>query len=223
MATMKGRKKGVCLGSIFLFANIISSKKVFCMSKVVAPLQSFSASGKVGKSLVFFSHLGRNVVRGLVTPANPQTGTQGDSRLLLGALGRATRAVVNPSDYLTDVKFVTPAGQTWVSYFIRSMIQFYGGGATGVAALQAAFDGHTKDAVFQSQAVALGLTPVVISYAEEQTTIAAGVQLYALAVHAMNIKASNPSLFNRAPYTTALASWTSANIVAFKDDITSEA
>lgn len=193
------------------------------MAKVVAPLGSFSASGKIGKSLVFFGHLGRNVVRGLVTPANPMTENQGDSRLLLGALGRATRAVVIPSDYLTDVKFVTPAGQTWVSYFIRRMIETYGGGSTGLTALQAAFDGHTKDAVFQSQAVALGLSPVTVAYAGTQTSVAAGVQLYALAVHAMNIKATNPSLFNRAPYTTALASWTTANISAFVDDITSEA
>lgn len=193
------------------------------MAKVVAPLGSFSASGKIGKALVFFSHLGRNVVRGLVTPANPMTGTQGDSRLLLGALGRASKAVAYPSDYLTDVKFVTPAGQTWVSYFIRSIIDFYGGGGTGVAALIAAFEGHTKDAIFTSQAALLGLSDLEVSYAEEAQTIPKGAMLYALAVHAMNIKASNPSLFARAPYTTALASWSSANIVSFKDDITTEA
>lgn len=190
------------------------------MAKVVAPLGSFSASGKIGKALVFFSHLGRNVVRGLVTPANPQTAGQGDSRLLLGALGRAVKVIVNPSYYYNNVTPVTPAGQTFVSFFIRAMIQKYGSGETGVVALNAAFEGHTKDTIFQSQAVALGLSAVTISYATSDVTITAGAMLYALAAHAMDIKATNPTLFNTAPYTTALASWTSANIVTFAGDLT---
>lgn len=190
------------------------------MAKVVAPLGSFSASGKIGKALVFFSHLGRNVVRGLVTPANPQTEGQGDSRLLLGAIGRAAKVVVRPSDWFTDANQVTPAGQTWVSYFIRNVIQIYGPGATGVSALNTAFEGHDKDTVFQSAAVAAGLSDLTIEYAATgEQTITAGAQLYALAAHTMNMKASNPSLFNRAPYTTALASWTTANINAFVDDL----
>lgn len=190
------------------------------MAKVVAPLGSFSASGKIGKSLVFFSHLGRNVVRGLVTPANPQTSTQGDVRLLLGAIGRAAKVVVRPSDWFSDANVVTPAGQTWVSYFIRNIIQIYGSGNTGVAALNAAFEGHTADADFQSRAVAAGLSDLTISYAETgDTTITAGAQLYALAAHTFNMKASNPSLFARAPYTTALASWDTDDILAFVQDM----
>lgn len=190
------------------------------MAKVVAPLGSFSASGKIGKALVFFSHLGRNVVRGLVTPANPQTDVQGDNRLLLGALGRSAKAVVVPSDWYSDASGVTPAGQTWVSYLIRNAIQIFGSGNTGVSALNTAFEAHSKDTIFQAQAEAAGLQDLTISYATVgDITITAGAQLYALAAHTMNMKASNPSLFNRAPYTTALASWTSANIVAFVDDI----
>jgi len=189
------------------------------MAKTVAPLQSFSASGKIGKSLVFFSHLGRNVVRGLVTPANPMTENQGSQRLLFGALGRSTRAVNLLSEYLYDAKQVTPAGQTWVSIYIRRIIETYGSGASGVTAFLAAFSGHTNDDIFEAQALLLGLSAVEVSYADTTTSISAGAQLYALAVHAMAIRATNPSLFNRAPYTTALASWTTANIVAFKDDV----
>jgi len=193
------------------------------MTKVVAPLGSFSASGKIGKSLVFFSHLGRNVVRGLVTPANPQSETQGNSRLLLGALGRMSRAVVNPSDYYNDIVTVTPSGQTWVSYAIRTIIDFYGSGATGVAALNAAVDGHSATN-WDSQAATLGLTDLTIAYAASgEQTIAAGGQLYALAQHAFSIKGSNPSLFARAPYTTALASWDSADVVSFVADLTAVA
>jgi hypothetical protein len=193
------------------------------MAKVVAPLGSFSASGKIGKSLVFFSHLGRNVVRGLVTPANPQSETQGNSRLLLGAIGRAARAVASPSDWRTDADVVTPAGQTWVSYMIRNVITIFGSGATGVAALNAAADGHSATN-WESQAATLGLTDLTISYAASaEATITAGTQLYAIAAHSMNMADSNPSLFARAPYTTVLASWASADVVSFVADLQSEA
>ena len=184
----------------FLSANIIHLTNFHNMAKVTAPLGSFSASGKIGKSLVFFSHLGRNVVRGLVTPANPQSTGQGDARLMLGACGRAAKAVVNPSDWLTDVKTVVASGQTWVSAFITNIQAIFGTGNTGVAALQAAVDGHSATN-WETQAAAAGLTDLTISYATTgDTTLTAGAQLYALAAHAMNIKASNPSLFASTPY-----------------------
>jgi len=119
------------------------------MAKVTGPLASFSATGKIGKTLVFFSHLGRNVVRSLVTPANPQTETQGDQRLLLGALGKASKAVAKTSAYLTDVKTVTPSGQTWVSAFVKGAIDLYGSGDTGVSALKDALDDHDQSALFE--------------------------------------------------------------------------
>lgn len=184
------------------------------MSKVVAPLGSFSASGKIGKSLVFFSHLGRNVVRGLVTPANPQSETQGDSRLLLGALGRSARGVARPSDYYTQIIQNVPSGQTWVSNLISYIISAYGSGATGVAALNAAFDGHSATN-WEAQAALRGLTDLTISYAASgEQTISAGAQLYVLAQMAIAKKAQHPTLFNVSPYTTALASWDSADVVA---------
>lgn len=183
------------------------------MSKVVAPLGSFSASGKIGKALVFFSHLGRNVVRGLVTPANPQSETQGDSRLLLGALGRSARGVASPSDYYSEIIQSVPAGQTWVSAMIKFMIDFYGSGATGVAALNAAADGQAATN-WQAQALTRGLTDLTISYAASgEQTITAGAQLYVLAQMAIAKHAQYPALFNAAPYTTALASWDSSDVV----------
>lgn len=193
------------------------------MAKVTAPLQSFSASGKIGKSLVFFPHLGRNVVRGLVTPANPMTPGQGSNRLLLGALGRSMRAVNYLSEYVVDSKVVVPAGQTYVSNYIKRIIENFGSGSAGVTAFLAAFSGHTADAIFESEAVALGLSAVTIPYADTTTTIPAGAQLYALAVMAFLIKASNPDLFDRAPYTVALASWDSGDIASFVTDITTAA
>jgi hypothetical protein len=187
------------------------------MAKVTAPLGSFSASGKIGKALVFFSHLGRNVVRGLVTPKNPQSETQGDTRLLLGALGRSARGVAQPSDYLAEVVQAVPAGQTWNSSLTRRIIATYGSGAAGVAAFIAAYEaqGATN---WEAQAALRGLTDMTISYAAStQQTITAGAQLYALAVNAIAIHAAYPTLFNATPYTVAIASWTSANVVAHKN------
>lgn len=192
------------------------------MAKVTAPLGSFSASGKVGKALVFFTHLGRNVVRGLVTPANPKSTTQGDSRLLLGALGRAARAVVNPSDWLTDAKTLIPAGQTWVSQMIKNVINIFGSGQTGVAALAAAKTAHAATN-WDTQGTSVGLTTLAISYAGTVSELDPGDQLYAIAAHTMNLKGSNPSAFARAPYTTDLDSWDSADVVSFVADIQSEA
>jgi hypothetical protein len=190
--------------------------KYIYMSKVVAPLGSFSASGKIGKALVFFSHLGRNVVRGLVTPANPQSETQGDSRLLLGAIGRSARGVARPSDYYTQVIQSVPAGQTWVSAMITFIIGFYGTGATGVAALNAAFEGHSATN-WQAQALLRGLSDLTITYAASaEQTITAGAQLYVLAQMAIAKHAQYATLFNVAPYTTALASWVSSDVVSHK-------
>lgn len=192
------------------------------MAKTVAPLQSFSASGKIGKSLVFFSHLGRNVVRGLVTPKNPKTEAQGAQRLLVGAAGKALKYVNLKGYYFTNVKMGVPAGQTWGSSLVKLITQTYGTGSTGVTALKSAFTGHTKKAVFDSAAASLNMPSVTIPYAGVVNEITGGEQLYILAVNAMAVKAGNPDSFDKTPYTTALANWASANIASFVTDVTED-
>lgn len=189
------------------------------MAKTVAPLQSFSASGKIGKSLVFFSHLGRNVVRGLVTPANPMTGAQGMTRLFLGALGRAARVPYVGGPFLVALKTVIPAGQTWVS----AMVSYVMGAYADVDAFNTAAAGHTKAAIFSAQAATLGLTTVTVPYSSGDTTVTPGAQLYALAVYAAAINAQNPGIFgSSAPWDNTLASWDTADIVAFVADLTDD-
>lgn len=46
------------------------------MAKVVNPLMSMSASGQIGKSLVYFKWKGLDVVRSYAIPANPKTNSQ---------------------------------------------------------------------------------------------------------------------------------------------------
>lgn len=187
------------------------------MAKVVAPLQSFSASGKVGKSLVFFSHLGRNIVRGLVTPSNPKTGSQGMTRLFMGGVGRSARVPTVGGPFLTALKTVIASGQTWVS----AMVSYVMGAFADVDAFNLAAAAHTKAAIFTAQAELLGLTTVTVSYSSGDTTVTPGAQLYALAVYSDAINAQNPDIFGAAaPWDTALASWDSADIVAFVADLT---
>jgi hypothetical protein len=191
------------------------------MAKVISPLGSFSASGSIGGMLVFFSHKGRNVVRSLVIPANPKTEKQGDSRLLLGALGRANTAIVQGSAYHSDAKSVAASGQTYISQMMTRLIAFFGAGNEGVSALLSAYNAHVATSDWDDAADGLALSTVTIPYAKStHISINGGAQLYALAVYAMNVKAVNPSLFDRAPYSTALASWTDTEITAFVSDLT---
>jgi len=56
------------------------------MAKVIAPLLSFSASGKIANTLVAFGWKGIQVMRKYVVPSNPNTKAQKDQRDLLKLL-----------------------------------------------------------------------------------------------------------------------------------------
>ena len=139
---------------------------------------------------------------------------------MLGATGAASKTVVNPSDYYNDFITVVPAGQTWVSYLQILTQATYGTGNTGVMALKAAVAGATATN-WETSATAQGLSDLTISYATSgDTVLTAGAQLYALAQAAVTVHATNPTLFNRVPYTTAVTDWTDANVTAFVTDLT---
>jgi hypothetical protein len=201
---------------MFLFANIINLIHKKYMAKVTGPLQSFSASGSVAKALTFMSHLGRNVVRGYKVPANPQTATQGNQRLIFGAAGRGVSALVNPSDVYNDLKPIVPSGSTLPNELVKNIVEAYGDAAT----LMTAFNAHAKDTVFQSEATALGLYSVDVSYATGTTEVSGGACLYALASILSGFHTADPTLLNFAPFTTALVSWDTADIQDFVDVIT---
>lgn len=95
------------------------------MAKVTGPLFSVSASGAVGKSIVFFQlpHcVGKTPVRQWTVPANPQTTDQGDVRLKLQAAGRVARRVQAGSTLREQIQSVTPTGHIWNSYYVTSML-----------------------------------------------------------------------------------------------------
>lgn len=188
------------------------------MAKVTAPLLSMSASGKIGKAMVFATNKGRNVVRGLVTPSNPKSTGQGTTRLFMGAVARSAKAVITGSGYYNDLKTVVPSGQSWNSTLTTDILTTYGNDDAGIVAMQAEVAALTATNL-ETEAASKGLSDITISYAGGVTTITAGEMLYMLAKHAFNVKANNPSLFDRAPYDTALASWDDTDVTAFVADL----
>ena len=63
------------------------------MAKLVGPLMSFGARGKLGGSLVYSAWKGINTARQLVTPANPRSPAQVAQRDLLALIVAAWRSV----------------------------------------------------------------------------------------------------------------------------------
>lgn len=53
------------------------------MARTIGPAMSFDASGQLGGAIVFSKWKGRNYIRSLVIPANPQTGKQVSVRSML--------------------------------------------------------------------------------------------------------------------------------------------
>lgn len=189
------------------------------MAKVFGPLHSDGASGKLANSIVFFPWKGLNVVRKYLIPANPQTGTQGDARMILGGLGRAGHAPQFGSDFLTDAKLVAGPGETYVSAICKAIIDAYMPDGAGFETIYSAYNGHAQKSVFDSDAATLGLTTLDIPYKATTHSFAAGMQLYCLALYAILKKNPINGAFNRAPYTTALASWSSGDVGSLLSDL----
>lgn len=189
------------------------------MAKVVMPLMSASASGKFAKSIVAFGWKGINVMRQLVTPANPQSAGQGNIRVILGNLGRAVGMIVVGKTF--DVKLkalgVIPNQQTKQSYLVQYIKDTYlaGSGATlasNFSTQLAALKAHTKSNAFRSGADDLTLTSFDLAY-KDIASFDKGLGVYLIA------KAAIALAFTGEPYTTALASWTATQVDQLVSDM----
>jgi len=114
------------------------------MAKVTGPLMSLDASGGFASTLVFGKWKGRNVVRQLVTPANPQSQNQQDARNKVRTVGTSQRWA-NLTTQIGDGRLVTdkaaliaaaPVGQAWNGFLSKAMI---GAGALNYTAANAAW------------------------------------------------------------------------------------
>lgn len=124
------------------------------MAKVTGPLMSLDASGGFASTLVFGKWKGRNTVRQLVTPSNPQTANQEKGRNAVRAVGTmqhfANLTLLKGSARLVTDKIAlmagAPAGQAWNGWLSKLMI---GAGAVAydtATAAWAALSAPNKDA-----------------------------------------------------------------------------
>lgn len=182
------------------------------MAKVTGPLMSFSASGKIGNAIVFFTWKGRDVVRQWLIPRNPEFPDQGDIRQIIGGLGRAVGKLTKIGAYA--VKLVgseaIPSDQTRQSYLVKFLKDAYiaGKGATmtgNYATILAELTGLGVYTAWQAGAVAAAIGDFAIVYASiDPFEGALGLYLLAKAAIAHN--------FTGAPYTVGLSAWTGAQI-----------
>jgi hypothetical protein len=128
------------------------------MAKVTAPLLSMDARNKIGDALVFIGWKGIKDVRMWLKPAQPRTGKQGDVRLILGGLGRASKPADVMKYYVYNAKQAAPAQQSWISRFVQYIRTTYMVDADAFEAEYTEYDSHTAKAAFDSNAADLGLT-----------------------------------------------------------------
>jgi hypothetical protein len=189
------------------------------MAKVTGPLHSDGASGKIANAIVFFPWKGLNVVRKWLVPRNPQTAAQGNIRMILGGLGRAGHAPESGSGYRNDAIAVAGPADTYVSAFVKTIIDNYISDGTEFDTIFGVYDAHAAKATFVADGATLGLTDFTVSYKSATEEFTAGFQMYLLAQY--GILRRNPAIpaFDRSPYDTALASWTATEVGEMTTDM----
>ena len=185
------------------------------MAKVTGPLYSMSASGKIANAMVFFGWKGIACVRQWVVPANPQSASQGDVRVVMGGLGRGCGKVVAESAFhqqLIDLGLI-PSGQTKQSYLVKYIGETFLAGPTAYSSELAALTGHTSYAAFQASADALSIVEFDLDYASVDAFDKA-LGLFELA------KTAIAKGFTGTPYTTALNDWVTTDVEGMVSDMT---
>jgi len=119
------------------------------MAKLKAPLFSFSASGKLADSLVYFGWKGLNVVRSWVKPSNPKTAAQTTQRGYLAAcvaaihtaqaLAADAMSALDCAAYsLWGSTFATP--RTWFNQIVKNWLDVEVAGNTPLVFYDAVID-----------------------------------------------------------------------------------
>jgi len=191
------------------------------MAKTTGPLYSLSASGKLANAMVYFTWKGIGVCREWLKPTNKKSADQGNQRVMLGGTGRACGEILpRPgaptisafAQQLIDLKLV-PGGQTKQSFMVKYIMDHYLTDTTAYASMLAELTGHAEYDCWGNIADALGVVEFSLPY----DTIAPydkALGLYLMAKSAIALG------FTGTPYTTALASWVTADISDFAADLT---
>lgn len=137
------------------------------MAKATGPLFSMDASGKFGGALVFGKWKGRNTIRQLVTPSNPQSANQEVARNAVRVMAAAQKWINGTAEIRTgetelDKTLLTaaaPAGQAWNGFLVKSGI---GAGQINYDAADAAYAALTAPQKAAWDAGAAALVPAIL-------------------------------------------------------------
>lgn len=106
------------------------------MAKVKSPLMGISASGQLGKTIVFFSWKGINCVRSHVVPANPNTTDQQGARTkMTNAVDTYHAAGLTDDDVAGWRRFagISADPMTYFNRYVKSHIDAINNGETWVS------------------------------------------------------------------------------------------
>lgn len=167
---------------------------------------SLDASGSFANTLVFGKWKGRNTVRHLVIPTNPQTTGQQNARAGIGSAGKVNHYVEKGSGAQIALTDAAPSGQSGASYYAGLQAKAFATSKTDYAnATYSTIKGY-----FDSAAATLGLSTLTIP-GVTPVTVSGGLQLW----NAYDVMHSIDSTL--APTTAKTA--TAANITTFVDSL----
>jgi len=166
------------------------------MAKVTGPLMSMDASGKFGGAIVFSKWKGRNTVRQLVIPANPNSAGQETARNRMRVAGAIQNffnltTLKRSGETLTDkelIKSVTPGGYAWNGFLVDNIV---GSGALSYTAAEAAYTALTAPQKAAWDDAAAALTPAITAVFQTaeggtSTTPAAAGKVFFISQYALS-------------------------------------
>ena len=186
------------------------------MARVVMPLLSTEARGKIADAIVFFPWKVIAVVRQWLKPANPQSLAQMIARAKLNAICKAISKIYTPDDVAAGSVIYqralanAPSGQPWNSYFAKNVLDHIKV-ATNWSALTAAYTTATGHTNFETEATGLGLVDFAFTTGYTEN-IEAGLQLYLAAYAAYQEELTE--------YNTDPEDWAASLVTEFVEDFT---
>ena len=186
------------------------------MAKVVMPLLSAEASGKIADTMVYFYWKGLNVVRRWVVPTNPRSTDQKKIRTRLAAMGKnlAAMTTVSPAGAIIAlIKTVCPANTIWNAHFCAQTIDHIKTEGNWTT-IKFDFTNATAAIQLETSAAALKMAQFVPGVAFNET-VAAGLQLYLGAYAAYKL-----GLCGVTDYDSDPTGWDTMVVTSFAQDYT---
>jgi len=187
------------------------------MAKVVMPLLSAEASGKIADTMVYFYWKGLNVVRRWVVPTNPREIKQKLIRTRLAAMGKNLAAMTTAAPagaIIALIKAVAPANTIWNAHFVSQTLKHIKTNANWTALNTAYNAAVTQLTQFEASAGLLVMADIVPGSVFNET-VSRGLQLHLGAYAAYKLGLSGLTDYGSYP-----TNWTPGKITSFAKDYT---